>query len=207
MVSAGAHDAFVAKIGKAGAWQWATQGGGQSTDYAKGISVSDDGTVSVTGTFSGEATFGAVALASQGGDDAYVAQLSAQGKWQWVYPLKGSALEDGTDICQGPNETIYVTGSFSTGAEYGLTPLTGKGGIDLYVAQFSKSGRCLDMLSAGSIGEDKATSIALAPNGDVYVGGHVGVATAFGEHQLGAFTPQAFIGRIRFPSHLVADKQ
>ncbi|GAA4011556.1 hypothetical protein GCM10022408_25050 [Hymenobacter fastidiosus] len=207
LTSAGTHDAFVAKMGSTGTWQWATSGGGTSTDYVKGLAVSAEGNVFITGSFSGQATFGPTALASQGSDDAYVAQLDARGKWQWVAPIAGSALEDGTAICLGSGGSIFVAGRFSQGARYGATTLTSQGRTDAFVAQLSQTGQWLGFLTAGSTAPDELTAIGTGPHGEVYVGGIVGAATRFGALPAGATAPQVFIGRVAFPAYVAAGHQ
>ncbi|WBO85417.1 NHL repeat-containing protein [Hymenobacter yonginensis] len=198
--AAGTHDAFVAKLAPNGTWLWGIAGGGSSTDYAKGVAVAADGSVFVTGSFSGHARFGSTDLTSLGGDDAYVARLSNQGEWQWVYTIKGNALEDATDVCLGPGGSIYVTGRFSRGAQYGTTALASKGSTDVFVARLSKNGRWLDFLSAGSTSSDEASTVKPSPTGDVFVGGTVGTAGNFGNVSVGEANPSVFIGRLQFPA-------
>ncbi|SNR79562.1 NHL repeat-containing protein [Hymenobacter mucosus] len=205
LTSAGTHDAFVAKVDGAGNWQWATTGGGPSTDYAKAIAVSADGNVFVTGSFSGRASFGAFDFLSQGGDDAYVARLTPQGQWQWVYTVRGNAMEDATDVCLGPGGSIYITGCFSRGAQYGTSTLVSQGSTDLFMARLSKSGRWLDFLTFGSLATDDAGTIRTAPNGDVYVGGILGSAARLGAFSTGNALNQLFVGRVEFPVRMTAD--
>ncbi|OON67219.1 hypothetical protein B0919_19015 [Hymenobacter sp. CRA2] len=205
LTSAGTHDAFVAKTTAAGQWQWATAGGGASTDYAHAVAVGADGNVFVTGSFSGRASLGTNELVSRGGSDAYVARLNKTGRWDWVYTLSGSALEEGTGICLGAGGSIYISGHFSRGAQYGSISLASKGSTDVFVARLTRSGRWLDFLSAGSTATDEANSIKPSPSGDLFVGGTVGAATSFGANSVDEVTPQVFIGRAMFPARMTAD--
>jgi hypothetical protein len=49
LISAGLNDAFVARVSDAGEWQWAVSAGGAGRDRGHGISVAEDGSISVTG--------------------------------------------------------------------------------------------------------------------------------------------------------------
>ncbi|WP_167857003.1 SBBP repeat-containing protein [Hymenobacter aquaticus] len=204
LTTSGTHDAFVAKASGDGRWQWATAAGGPSTDYAQAIAVSPQGNVFVTGSFSGQASFGSLQLSSRGGDDAYVARLSAQGGWQWVQTLQGPALEEGRAICIGPGESLYVAGRFSAAARYGPTGAPAcQAGTDGFVARLTSEGQWLDFLGTGGPGADAVRSLTLGLRGQVLVGG---VAETAAEATAGGATRlRLFAGSIIFPVRITAD--
>ena len=70
----GGRDVFVARFFSN--WSWANQYGGSGTDRAIAIDVFTDGAIAVTGTFTDEAVFDGVALASQGLDDVFVLRIA-----------------------------------------------------------------------------------------------------------------------------------
>jgi putative cell wall-binding protein len=82
LTSAGNADAFVAKISATGEWIWAAGAGGTGSEGAKGLTVLSDGEILIiliTGFFSETASFGETSVSSAGGDDVFVARLSAAG--------------------------------------------------------------------------------------------------------------------------------
>ena len=70
-------DAFVAKVGANGAWDWATSAGGAGSDSASGVSALPDGSAMITGVFAGASmTIGSTTLtnAGTGTSDLFVAR-------------------------------------------------------------------------------------------------------------------------------------
>ena len=81
ITSAGGSDAFIAKIGANGTWQWAARAGGTSSAYGSSVSALDDGSSILTGYFEGTAAFGSTSLISSGGSDAFAAKVNRSGGW------------------------------------------------------------------------------------------------------------------------------
>jgi hypothetical protein len=75
LTSVGDENVFVAKVDPSGGWMWATQAGGSSGDYGRGISALPDGSSIVTGSFDGTATFGSTTLTGAGIADVFVAKF------------------------------------------------------------------------------------------------------------------------------------
>lgn len=80
----GARDLFVARIAAAGSkWRWvqtAHPAGG--TETASGVAAGTNSQLYVVGDYSDTTTFGTVAIPTQGGSDAFVANLNAvTGEW------------------------------------------------------------------------------------------------------------------------------
>jgi hypothetical protein len=71
---------WVAKLDRAGSWQWTLSAGGAGADRASGIGVDSAGDIYVTGSFSDTATFGTVEVSSKGGTDVFVWKISAEGR-------------------------------------------------------------------------------------------------------------------------------
>ncbi|MGI9187985.1 MAG: fibronectin type III domain-containing protein [Gaiellales bacterium] len=75
LTSVGAYDVFVAQLSSSGTWSWAIRAGGGSPDLALGLTVSPgDGSVAITGRFSGTAPFGLTTLATLDAD-VFVARV------------------------------------------------------------------------------------------------------------------------------------
>jgi hypothetical protein len=194
LVSLGTHNAFVAKLSGTGRWQWVSGGLSESTTYGNALALDAQNRIYVTGSYSGQTTFGPHRLTSHGGDDTYVAQLSAAGQWQWVTSLQGPAYETGRDLALSARGTLHVVGSSSPAAAYGAATLAGPGGLDVFVARLTTEGRWLSAQALGSPGTDEGAALALAPTGEALVGG-----TLSQPGPASAVAPQVFVGRLRFP--------
>jgi hypothetical protein len=79
LTNSGSADVFVAKISATGEWIWAAGAGGTGVVEAEGLTVLSDGKILITGFFSETASFGETSVSSAGGDDVFVARLSAAG--------------------------------------------------------------------------------------------------------------------------------
>jgi len=116
----GDYDAFVAKISADGKQLiYAGYIGGSGNDYGSGIAVDSLGQAYVTGwTPSTAASFpvrGGPDLTHNGGEDAFVAKVSADGT-QLVYAgyIGGSAVDDGSGIAVDGSGQAYVVGTTSS---------------------------------------------------------------------------------------------
>jgi hypothetical protein len=194
LVSNGTHNAFVAKLSGEGTWQWAAGIAGASTTYGHALALDGQNRVYVTGSFSGEATFGPYQLSSVGGDDLYVARLSTAGQWEWVTSLPGPALETGRDLVLSSGGGVYVVGSCSRAAAWLNSTLPNQGGPDIFMGNLTTEGEWLGAQTVGAQGPDEATAVALSPAGELLVGG----TFSFSEPGSG-IGPQLVVGRFRLP--------
>ncbi|WP_375416247.1 T9SS type A sorting domain-containing protein [uncultured Hymenobacter sp.] len=124
LTSAGESDAFVAKWSAAtSSFTWAQRAGGPGVDRAYGVAASG-ANVYVVGEFNGTAGFGAIALVSVGGNDAFVAKLTDTGpsaSFTWAQQAGGPSFDQANGVAvSGAN--VYVVGSVTPPASFG--PLT-----------------------------------------------------------------------------------
>lgn len=196
----GMDDAFVGKLSGGGQWLWATAATGTNTAYGKGL-VADPttGGVFVTGSYSGEATFGATNLRSDGSDDGFVARLTAGGQWEWVRVLASSYLDHIAGVALDHTGKLYVAGTFSGTVQGGAFGLTSRGHQDAFIGCLDRAGAWLGLTAAGGPNVDEAYSLALTPEGEVCIGGIFNTAAAFGPVALRSGTPaaQAYVGKAR----------
>jgi hypothetical protein len=197
----GMDDAFVAKLSSGGRWLWATAATGTNTAYGKGLAIDPTGGVFVTGSFSGEARFGRTRLNSSGSDDGFVARLNDEGEWQWVTVLASDYLESIVGIALDKMGKLYVAGTFSRSIQGGNFRLSSRGHQDIFVGYISRQGTWLGLTAGGGTGTDETHALALAPGGEVVVGGDFSSLAAFGTTQLqsGTTSPQICVGRVSVP--------
>ncbi|HEY2882772.1 MAG TPA: hypothetical protein VGJ15_10070, partial [Pirellulales bacterium] len=142
--SYGQSDAFVLKLDNSGHWMFAEHFGGSGADDISGLAQKSDGTLVLSGSFSGQANFysgvGTVNAISAGGVDAFVLELAANGQYQTFQTVGGAGDDRGRAVAVDSNDQIYLAGEFSGQAEAGLAaingvPLTSNGGKDAFFAR------------------------------------------------------------------------
>jgi len=130
----------------------------------------------VTGDFSGDVTFGNVALPSSGSQsDMFTAKLDAAGNVLWVVRVVG-AFGCGIAVDAGGN--AYVTGGFLDTATFGPFSLVSRVntrlspyGRNVFVAKLNPAGAFVWAVRAGGDSEDIGNGIALDTAGNIYVCG------------------------------------
>lgn len=158
--SYGASDIFVAKYSSSGMLQWVRQAGGIGIDFARMVSVDDDGSFTVTGRVHNTAVFGAgeiyeTTIGFNGGSDIFVARYHADGNLAWAKGIGGSSWDEGLGISLLPDGSALVSGyfigsvTFGSG-EAGQTSLNSDAGSsDIFIAKFTPSGSLLWAKRAG----------------------------------------------------------
>jgi hypothetical protein len=197
----GMDDAFVGKLTSGGQWLWATAATGTNTAYGKGLVADPAGGVFVTGSYSGNAVFGATQLSSGGSDDGFVARLTDSGQWQWVSVLASDYLDNIAGIALDKMGKLYVAGTFSSTIRGAGFQLISRGHQDIFVGYLTPTGTWLGLVAAGGTAVDEVQALALAPSGEVCIGGAFSAAATFGSISLQSATAdsQACVGRATVP--------
>jgi beta-propeller repeat-containing protein len=177
--SAGALDAFVAKLNAAGsAFIYSTYVGGSGDDTAYGVADDGSGNAYVTGTTSSRdfPTANALQPENAGGDgDAFVAKLDAAGS-ALVYStyLGGSGFEVGSDITVDASRSAHVTGHTSSVDFPTFRAFQAKsgGGNDAFVTKLNPTGSALAYSTyLGGSRDDIGWGIAVDTARNAYVTG------------------------------------
>jgi hypothetical protein len=138
----GGTDGFVAQLSPSGTVNWADDLGGPGNDAATSVAVGSGGVVTVGGAFSGTATFGSssVSLTSNGGTDAFLAQLDSTGTVQAAENF-GGAGNDTVSALTLPSDgsgDIVVTGTYVGPMTIGGTALPNAGSASVFLARVKK---------------------------------------------------------------------
>src|SRR5262249_53244082 len=154
--------------------------GGDSGDNSHGIAVDGSGNAYVVGTTNfPAATFPVKVgpdLTANGGSDAFVAKVAADGASLVYAGFIGGAADDfGNGITVGGSGDAYVVSTTNPGATFPTKvgpDLTANGGSDAFVAKVAADGASL--VYAGFIGgdsEESGNDIAVDSSGSAYVTG------------------------------------
>jgi hypothetical protein len=114
--------------------------------------------------------------------DAFVAQYTPGGAFNWAATGGGSGGDRFFDVVFDADGNIWTTGfaNASTAFSYGATTLTPVGDGDMILAKLKPDGTFLSATNFGGAGLDEAGSLTYGPNGLLYVGGFYTNAATFG---------------------------
>ncbi len=175
---------FVSKLNSSGVWQWTLTGIGQ---VARGIALDGSGNCYVTGSYDNFATFGSTTLNTAGSTDIYIAKCNSSG-WLWAQSAGGSGGDVGTSIAVDASSNVYISGSFSSTANFGSASVSSNGGNDIYVAKYNSSGTFQWVQSAGGAGSDISQSIAVDGSGNLYISGQFANTVNFGSNSISSYS-------------------
>jgi len=189
-------DIYLAKFDSSGNLIWATYFGGDSTEWAGGVTIDKSGNVYITGTTestNGIATSGAyLSTFSQSYNappftSAFLAKFNTNGNLIWATYYGGNIINAG-GAATDSDGNVFITGL--TGSTYGIatsgahkTSISGMyGDYDAYLAKFSANGSLLWGTYYGGTGNDGGGILVIDKSGDIYMYGGTnsisGIATA-----------------------------
>lgn len=187
ITSAGDTDIFVTKYNSSGLFQWVRQAGGPGTDKGFSIAVQSAATLTpethvyVTGEFTNTAAFSTTNLTSFGSSDVFIAKYNAEGAVQWAKNMGGSNTDFPRGITVSPTGSVYVTGAFSGGINFGSNIFYSAGGYDIFTAKYDSTGNSQWIQQAGGTGSsDTGFGVTLNPTGHCYTIGYFQNTAAFG---------------------------
>ena len=183
----GGGDAFVAKINADGTLAWSSYLGGSADDGGMGIAIDGNGNAWVAGnTRSTDFASGGFDTTYNGGADAFVAKINADGTLAWVSYLGGTSYDEGSGIAIDGGDNVWVTGRTSS-TDF---PSNGfgtnlYGTSDAFVAKISTDGTLLWSSYLGGAAYEEDCSIAVDGSGNAWV---TGVSNPGGTTMLNTFS-------------------
>jgi hypothetical protein len=171
LTGVGGRDTFVATLSVAdGSTIWARGYGATRfntnvvDDAATSVAVASDGTIAVSGLFSGTLTFGSTGApsitSSSGGDsaDGYVAEFDSTGSARWARHFDDVSLDMANDVAFDARGDLFVVGRSWASIDFGLGPMTPPAGSfnDMYLAKLS-----------GTTGATKWAKVFSGPQDDI----------------------------------------
>ena len=134
-------------------------------------------------TFSGLLLIENASLQSAGSTDIAVASFSEFG-WNWAISA-GGIEDDRVWDCDGKiTSGIHAVGEFSGNASFGSLHTSQSSGVDFFVAEVSHTGGWSNLVHAGGIGLERATSVLHSKQGSIYIAGLTSAGLTLGEDVL-----------------------
>lgn len=154
---------------------WSTFLGGGRNEFANAAAVGPNGAVTVAGYTEGRGfpkTPGAYDEEYNGGGDAFVTSLSAQGSLRYSTFLGGSDTDYATGIAIGPGGATTVTGGTSS-ADFSVTAGaydTSYNGYDAFIGRLSSDGSTLSYATyLGGSTTEFSRAVDVGPDGSATV--------------------------------------
>jgi hypothetical protein len=170
-------DLFVAKYDANNGLLWANRMGGRPVNFPTGgpnLAVGADGSVWVTGSFTGAADFGSTVLTSVGAYDPFATRLDANGNFLWATQLGAPGDSDfGDEIAVDGAGNAYVSGEYQSSATDTFVTKLDPAGAKLWTNVFGGS------TAARGGGFARGDVITADVAGNVYVTGRQGGAVDF----------------------------
>ncbi len=155
-----------------------------------GIATTSAGDVVVTGSFVGQVDFGGGALASESGEDAFVALFDENGGHVASRRMGGFGPDVASDVVAHADGRLDVVGYFSATLE-GMTAI---GANDVFLARLDPSLKTSAVARFGDLDDQRAYRAAASTRGLVATGsffGHLDFGTAGTVVSSGGFDPAA----------------
>jgi len=171
------QDVLLVKYNDGGAPAWCSGFGGYGDDRAQTADVGFDGNIVVGGYFTSPSlSFGdGPVLFGDTGGNGFVVELGPDGDHNWSRSLSGSATEYVNALATDSAGNTYLCGPFASAVlqvgDEELSNVSQGLSHDVFVVKLNLQGEVVWAGAFGSEGSEECRSIAIGPDGDVYVAG------------------------------------
>lgn len=173
----GAWSPFLVKYADNGDLQWAIQPANPGFSRIVSVASAPDGSVVFIGNSSG-GPFGGEDISA-----TFLGKCTSGGTMLWIKSVGKSvnALwpKGSPRVKVAPNGDIYATLTFRESTEFGGVSYPSSGYNDVLLAKFRSDGTPVWAKTAGFIGDDRVTGLALDDKGQVFITGIVGPSALF----------------------------
>lgn len=190
---------FVAKRDSLGAALWTVGFAGTGESAAESVAVTPDGAAIVGGEFERAVDLGGVQLVAGGEEDGFVARYAADGSLDWARNVGGLGEDSVAGVAVGPDGSIAVVGEVETIVPPPVSPLGwyGHDGWEDdreqgFVLLLDAAGGDIWSQTLGATREAAATSVAIALDGSVTVGGEFSGTISFDPAGTVGFTADGY---------------
>lgn len=180
LMTAGGADVALAKLNPGGNHLYSKIFGGPSADSASEIVIDSKGNITVTGSFSGAATFGGASLVSAGGFDVFLARFNDAGIHLWSKGFGDAADQTGRSVDVDFMGNIVLAGAFLGAIDFGGGPLQSQGSEDVFVAKLDDMGLHIWSKGFGDPAQQIGRAVAADAAGNVIATGSLSGSADFG---------------------------
>jgi hypothetical protein len=168
------NNMFVVKYDSSGNIIWfKTQNG---IVQPNAMSIDNAGNIYVVGNFENIIVFDTITLTSNGYTDIFIVKYDSSGNVIWARNAGTPNSDNAYSITVDNSNNIYVTGYFERDSinfgSYTLINYDTVGTADIFVVKYDSSGHVIWAKSAGGALDDKANSITVDIDGNIYVSGY-----------------------------------
>lgn len=169
LVSTGSYDGFAARLSSDGSLRWLRPlASSAANDYGYDILELSDATIAVSGYYSGVASFDGTSTTAQGGSDAYIATLSANGDVTNVKSI-GGAYDDYAYSMVRKGENFVLAGRYTGSVSIDGTTLSEKSNTGLFLSEMTSGLSSVWSVSNPSTGTYYSYDAAVRPDGSLMV--------------------------------------
>jgi hypothetical protein len=168
---------YVIKLNKFHQLVWAKALG---TGTGLEITLDHDGKVDVAGSFTGSSDFdpgpGIITLTSNGAEDIFICQLSADGVFQWAAGFGGPEQDHVASMAIDTSNNIYTTGYFRNTLDIDpgipVQMMTAVGETDAYIQKLSHAGIHIWSRQFGDTVFDNGAAVRVSTAGSIILTGN-----------------------------------
>lgn len=163
-------------------WDWINTFGGSGIDIVREVTTSADGSLFITGSFSGEISIESSSYTSVGRRDAFLAKFQSDGTLVWFKqfsPLAGEKI-DAYGIDLDDQENIYFTGYYTGDVSFGDFNLTAIHDMNMFLAIADPEGE-ITMATAHTTSNplELGQKVDTDDDGNIYLLGSTDGSTSF----------------------------
>jgi hypothetical protein len=180
------RDIFFAKLDENGNELLLKKYGGTENDIVNELKIYNDSIIVFCGSFGSTVNFGnSVSLTTSGQIDGFFLKTDLNGEAIFAKKIGGTSGDFIRSLTIDKDGNIYITGEYSSTANFGGQNLTSSGQYDVFTAKYDKTGNLKWARKGGGTSFDYGYGIGVDNWGNVYVSGYFTSTTfSFGSTNL-----------------------
>ncbi|MDQ6480681.1 hypothetical protein [Dyadobacter sp. LHD-138] len=148
--SNGDQDIFITKLDRQGRVEWVKTFGSVGTENCRGLSIDEDGNISIGGFFRGPLILGPYSFKTPtASGDAILAKFNSTGSLIWASQITGNEDEYIYDLVARKSK-LYTVGYFGSVGYFGDSTLQGQRYTNTFFAEYTDSGKFEKVQTLGS---------------------------------------------------------
>lgn len=186
-VGAPDNETFVAKLDPSGKHLWSRAFEGTMPRKTADVEATPDGSLILTGLFSGTIGFGDGKIyPTAGSSDIFLVKLNPAGEPVWARTFGGIGYQGGYAVAVDGEGAAVVTGEFAGSIDFGDGPHIAAGSTDCFVAKVNAQGAVLWSRAFGGPLMQTGHAVATDGEGNIVVGGDFSGSIDFGSGAVAA---------------------